>query len=148
MHDFYYSKTFKLKHSGTVAQSFDSPMLVVKKTPKNKTLTFSQAERLMHLDISLLFLSVVLFICLLIRGFICLLMIHQNGEMCQRAMQVVRLSVCNGKECNFNLGFAIDVFMAVSLIPVVHTSDAKRRGARIFMNVDIGHHAAPNITVC
>lgn len=53
---------------------------------KTKTLTFSQIERDMHLDISLLFFSVVLFRCLLIRGFICLLMIHQNGEMCQRAM--------------------------------------------------------------
>lgn len=60
---------------------------------------------------------------------------------------MVRLSVCNGKEFNFNLGFAADVFMAVSLIPVVHTSDAKRRGARIFMNVDMGHPAASNVTV-
>lgn len=40
--------------------------------------------------------------------------------------------------------------MAVSLIPVVHTSDAKPKGAWIFMNVDvdIGHHAAPDVTVC
>lgn len=53
--------------------------------------------------------------------------------------------VCNGKEFNFNLGFPTDVFMAVSLIQVIHTSHAKCRGARIFMNVVIGHHAAPKV---
>lgn len=95
--------------------------------------------------------SVILFSCKLMRGFVCLC--RWFTEMVKCVSLLCRW--CNSMsvtERNLILIYDLKMMLSwqVSLIPVVHTSDAKPKRFWIFMNVDvdIGHHAACIVPVC
>lgn len=93
--------------------------------------------------------SVSLFSCNLMRGFVCLCwwftkMVKCVSLLCRwfNSMSVT--------ERNLILIYDLKMMLSwqVSLIPVIHTSDAKPRGFWIFITVDIGHHVACIVKFC